>query len=391
MRSAARLAGIRCFSIALAGSSLLLVACERPPVATTQIGYRGLGMVEVDNSRLKQERLAAQQVPEPLPPVAAEGPTAAEAYQNVQVLGDLTVPEFNRLMAALTTWVSPEQGCVYCHAGTDLASDDVYTKVVSRRMIEMTRHINSQWKTHVGETGVTCYTCHRGQPVPRYVWYTAPDPDRARGLTASSAGQNIAAEAVGFASLPYDPFTTFLDRAEDIRVVSASALPQGGFLSLKAAEQTYGLMMHVSQSLGVNCVFCHNSRSFKAWDQSPPQRATAWYGIRLVRDLNAGFLEPLRAAFPAERLGPLGDAPKTNCATCHQGLSRPLGGASLVQHYPELARAHAAAHDQMSPDEPQPQGEVDPAPVPSDEAPGADAAAPPPPAAVAVRLGAARG
>ena len=78
-------------------------------------------------------------------------------------------------MTAITAWVAPVQGCAYCHAdGEDLSSDKLYTKVVARRMLQMTRHINGDWKQHVAATGVTCYTCHRGQPVPAAVWFTDP-------------------------------------------------------------------------------------------------------------------------------------------------------------------------------------------------------------------------
>jgi len=68
-------------------------------------------------------------------------------------------------MLAITQWVAPEQGCAYCHNGDNLADDGLYTKIVARRMLQMTRHINKDWKEHVASTGVTCYTCHRGQPV----------------------------------------------------------------------------------------------------------------------------------------------------------------------------------------------------------------------------------
>jgi photosynthetic reaction center cytochrome c subunit len=96
-------------------------------------------------------------------------------------------------------------------------------------------------------------------------------------------------------------------------------------------------MMHISQSLGVNCTFCHNTRSFAAWDQSTPQRATSWYGIRMLRDLNANYIEPLQPQLPHVRLGPLGDVPKANCATCHQGAYKPLFGANMLKDYPALA------------------------------------------------------
>ncbi|MBC7994320.1 MAG: photosynthetic reaction center cytochrome c subunit, partial [Rhizobacter sp.] len=112
--------------------------------------------------------------------------------------------------------------------------------------------------------------------------------------------------------------------------------------STKQTEYTYGLMMHMSQSLGVNCTFCHNTRSFADWDSSTPQRGTAWYGIRMTRDLNSQYLTPLAGVYPANRLGPTGDAPKANCATCHQGAYKPLYGAKMLATHPELAGVRAA-------------------------------------------------
>jgi photosynthetic reaction center cytochrome c subunit len=101
-------------------------------------------------------------------------------------------------------------------------------------------------------------------------------------------------------------------------------------------------MIHMSEGLGVNCTFCHNSRSFTGWSESTPQRVTAWHGIRMVRDLNTSYLEPLTAQFPANRLGPGGDVAKINCSTCHQGVSKPLYGAPMAKDYPELTRVKVA-------------------------------------------------
>jgi photosynthetic reaction center cytochrome c subunit len=42
--------------------------------------------------------------------------------------------------------------------------------------------------------------------------------------------------------------------------------------------------------------------------------------------------------FPQERLGPLGDVAKINCATCHQGAYKPLYGASMLKDYAEYGR-----------------------------------------------------
>jgi len=310
----------------------------RPPLATEQFGYRGLGLVEIESPRRMARLQEQQQLPEPLPPYEPTGETAGEVYENVPVLAELDVGDFDRLMVSITDWVSPEEGCTYCHDAENLASDDVYTKVIARGMLEMVRDINGNWDGHVGETGVTCFTCHRGQPVPDEVWFADPGPPQARGLVGGRAGQNAPAHKVGLSSLPFDPFSRFLVEEEDLRVVSLTALPTDNPDDIKKTEHTYGLMMHMSEALGVNCTFCHNTRSFFDWDQSRPQRVTAFEGIRMVRSINAEHLVPLEPHYPAGRLGPLGDAPKANCATCHQGVPKPLFGAQMMlETYPFLA------------------------------------------------------
>jgi photosynthetic reaction center cytochrome c subunit len=319
-------------------AGLMLAGCERPPIDSEQLGYRGVQMGNVYNPRTVAALRAVNQVPAPQPPTEGDAPLAKDVYQNVQVLTDLNIAEFTRLMLAMTEWVSPQEGCTYCHAGDNLADDTLYTKVVARRMLEMTRKINMEWQPHVAQTGVTCYTCHRGQNVPANTWFVDPGPGRTQGLTADRAGQNIAAPAAGLTSLPYEAFLPFLRDAQPIRTVTETALPSGNPRNIKETEQTYSLMMHMSQGLGVNCTFCHNSRSFTTWEESTPQRVTAWHGIRMARELNVSYLEPLTASFPAKRLGPLGDVAKINCSTCHQGVSKPLYGAPMAKDYPELTR-----------------------------------------------------
>jgi photosynthetic reaction center cytochrome c subunit len=318
----------------------LLAACERPPMQSEQRGYRGLAIQQVHNPRTDERVRAANPIPDVLPAVQAEGPPVSQVYKNVKVLGDLTVPEFARVMAAMTTWVSPTQGCAYCHNVADMASDDPYQKVVARRMLEMTRHLNTAWTTHVKTTGVTCYTCHRGQNVPSNVWFHSANRSGAMGAAAGDEGQNSPEMSVGLTSMIYDPLTPYLEGSKAIHIQSMKALPsEDSGYSIKTAEGTYSLMMYISGALGVNCTFCHNSRAFENWAESAPQRVQAWYGIRMVRDLNNQYLKPLKATFPHKRLGPLGDAPKVNCTTCHQGVSKPLYGTSLFRDFPELGAA----------------------------------------------------
>jgi photosynthetic reaction center cytochrome c subunit len=323
-------------AVAAFGAAAALTGCEIPATQKDQSGYRGTGMVNVQNPRIVTDKAAANAIPAGLAPAPAVGPPAGAIYQNVQVLGSLSVPQFARLMVGITAWVSPQQGCNYCHEGNNLASDALYTKVVARRMLQMTQHINADWQSHVVKTGVTCYTCHHGQPVPTGLWSAPVQSVRARHA-GNLAGQNLASPAVNSSSLPFDPFTVFLQNANEIRVQSTTALPTGNYSSIKQTEWTYALMMHMSQSLGVNCTYCHNSRAFNNWQESRVQRTTAWHGIRMVRGLNVDYIEPLTSVFPANRLGPAGDLPKVACETCHKGVYKPLLGVSMLQDYPELA------------------------------------------------------
>jgi len=325
----------------------LLSACgERPPIDTQQLGYRGTGMQENINPRIMKTVMAANQ-PGPIQPAAdGSGPLASEVYQNVQVLKDLSVGEFTRVMLSMVEWVAPDgqKNCTYCHNAENYADESRYQYKVARRMLTMTRDINSNWQAHVGQTGVTCHTCHRGQPVPPYVWFVDPGSGRENAFVGTRAGQNSAVTGlgittIGHSSLPYDPYSPYLLGNLPIRVNGPTALPTGNRSSIKQAEWTYALMVHMSESLGVNCTYCHNSRAFAEWGgESRPQRTTAWHGIRMARGLNNTYMVPLTGVFPDTRLGPTGDVAKVNCQTCHQGVNKPYGGVSMAKDYPELQR-----------------------------------------------------
>ncbi len=327
-------------SLSLVTALVVVTGCEIGSKDVEQLGYRGVAMEQVSTPESLASKLADHQPPPASPQIPAAGPKAKDIYQNVQVLGDLGVGQFTRLMASITQWVSPEEGCNYCHVeGGALSDDSKYTKVVSRRMIQMTLDINGNWQDHVGNTGVTCYTCHRGKNVPEYIWFEAETPAQAKQMLASPTGQNVAGMEVGSTSLPYDPFAMYLDgEPPNIRVASERALPiRGTGSTIQDTEATYALMIHMSNSLGVNCGYCHNSRAFASWEQSRPQRTTAWHGLQMVPSLNNDYLDPLQPEYPDYRLGPGGDAPKLNCSTCHQGVNKPLNGISMLPDFPSLA------------------------------------------------------
>jgi photosynthetic reaction center cytochrome c subunit len=186
--------------------------------------------------------------------------------------------------------------------------------------------------------GVTCYTCHRGNAVPVYKWAVPAGTPNPNSILGNHEGRGLPDANDGFTTLSANSFTDYLNgNGEQIRVAGDTALPSPDHVvSIKVAEKTYGLMMHISSSLGVNCTYCHNTQSFRAWNMSRPQRVTAYYGIRMVRDINGTYISSLQSVFPDYRKGPHGDPYKVNCMTCHQGQNKPLGGASLTAQAPAL-------------------------------------------------------
>jgi len=298
----ARAAGFLCLSLS---------SCQLGEKESIQVGFRGVAKeVNFDVSALNAA-LVSNRVPPPLPPA---GPSPPGNWQNVQVLTDISANEFNRTMLAITQWVSPQQGCGYCHNLANFAADSlngkpIYTKIVSRTMLRMNRDINRNWNEHVAYTGVTCYTCHRGNPLPNGLWWYTDEDQYLR---------------------------YYLDRPDariQSRTVSGTPVNR---TSLKQAAWTYAVMNSQSRALGVNCTYCHNSRQWSSWTQSSPTRVIAMYGAQMTRYLNVNYLLPLQPVYPEYRLGPMGDAPKMQCVTCHNGVYKPLFGVSMVKDYPAL-------------------------------------------------------
>jgi len=337
--------------------AILLVTWGQPfATVSMQTGPRGTGMevVEFESDVTRADpTIEDYYTEEPYVPEVGEL-LAKDVYDNVQVLGDLTEENFNRVMNAMTQWVSPEEGCAYCHGEVDIEDygrDDLYTKVVSRRMIQMTQAINEEWYGHVNavkEVGVNCYTCHRGQNVPSDIWFKVGAVNEA--TKGWSAIQNRATMISQSTSLPSDALEKYLLDGEQIVVHDLDSRVAGGpasednlLPSIQDTERTYALMNYFANSLGVNCVFCHNSRAFySAAGEVTPQWSTASLGIQMVQELNSDYLLPLKDLYPASRLGPVTqDAPKVACRTCHKGYQQPLQGMNMTADWPELASSEA--------------------------------------------------
>ena len=107
-------------------------------------------------------------------------------FKNLKVLApNITHDE---LIATMRNWSrSLGTRCEHCHVENevngknqaDFPSDAKPEKNVARTMYRMTRTINGDYISKVGEHGATveCSTCHRGHVVPEQ-WTPPPPPER---------------------------------------------------------------------------------------------------------------------------------------------------------------------------------------------------------------------
>jgi photosynthetic reaction center cytochrome c subunit len=207
--------------------------------------------------------------------------------------------------------------------------NDSYQTQVAYSMIEMTQNINQNWAAHVqanAEVGVTCYTCHRGQPVPNNVWFrVGPVNSNAAGWPAI---QNRVTMTSNFTSLPSTYLEHFLLQDEDgfygvaqVHDLASRVENLPGDPLIQQTEMTYAWMNYFANSLGVNCVFCHNSRAFYDAAQVTPQWSTASLGIIMVQEQLEQYILPL-----ADVLPPNGSDP--SITMCRNSPAAPVTRAS---------------------------------------------------------------
>lgn len=331
--------------VGVAGSAVFAAAALvtlGQPFATTsmQTGPRGTGMhvAEFDASRLAPyadaENYYTTAPIVPAPNARKVGNLRPDADPS---LAHLTPENYDRLVEAMQIWTGiPDL----------FEGEENYQTIVARSMIAMTQNLNEVWAGHVNanaEVGVTCYTCHRGQPVPNNIWFqVTPVNENAGGWAAN---QNRVTLVSNSTSLPSDYLETYLLLNEEgqynaigVHDLASRVQQQPGDPLIQHTERTYAFMNYIANSLGVNCTFCHNTRAFYDPSQVTPQWATATLGIQMVQDVLDQYILPLQDVFPAERLGPVhGDVPKLACKTCHQGQQRPLRGLNVIADWPELA------------------------------------------------------
>jgi hypothetical protein len=190
---------------------------------------------------------------------------------NVQALKGYSYPQLLVQMGYYTQALGVQ--CTYCHNTNNFAYDTP-TKKMARTMILMVGKINGEWidgvhhdyPNYAVKGAVGCATCHRGQPLHDVEWNIVP--------------------------------VQYLDWP-------AKSTRQAGFV--------VNSMYSVARSLGVNCLFCHNSADFVTLQYYPTNRIAhrMW---QMVDAINHRYLPP--------------DMEAITCYTCHHGAKWP---SQLVQ------------------------------------------------------------
>ena len=209
---------------------------------------------------------------------------AGQLY-NVQVLKQYSYVQLIGQMAYYSSSLGVQ--CSYCHNVNNFAYDTA-TKKIARTMQIMSSGVQHDWVEpakrdypNYAVTGaVGCVTCHRGQPHMGVHWNIVP----VQYLNST----NKSTKQVGY-------------------VVNS--------------------MYSASKSLGVNCLFCHNSADFVSLQYYPTNKIAhrMW---AMVDDINHKYL-------PA-------NIKAVTCYTCHQGNKWPsaLVKAGLDQTPVQAVAAH---------------------------------------------------
>jgi photosynthetic reaction center cytochrome c subunit len=334
-------------------AAIVIVPEWHLPVPGHELGWRASSMIQFDPA--PAEAALLKRPPPPIPSWSHDPRPATVAYKNIKVLTNVDADQLMGTMAAMTQWVSPKQGCNFCHAGADFASDAKPAKAVALLMLRMTRHINADWRDHVGAAGVTCFSCHQGQPIPSDVWFAAPPVHEHPMIDWQEDYHEDALTVRKF--FPDEGYEEYLLQNTPGSSQSYTALPTHSGSSQVVVKRLYEVMMEMSDELGVNCGYCHNSRAFFDWRQSTPARWTGYSGIQMTRDLNRNYLIKTGAILPQNQFrldkahetnlapnqaGPMPGNGLSNCGTCHHGEPKPLGGANMVDAYPGLTEPAAS-------------------------------------------------
>jgi len=221
-----------------------------------------------------------------------DGKTAEQVYKNIKVLRGTPADSFNQMMHLISGALGVD--CEYCHIQKDRASDELKPKQTAREMMRMMRDINK--KSFDGKQVVTCYTCHRGNPIPPNVpllpvgEYVSDEKPAAPALP--SVDQILAkyVEALGGEQAIQKVTSRIITGTEDIPTGPGGVNPTPG--AIERYQKAPNLQLNV---LHPGKATLSNGFDGKvSWAQDAKGRVTEAVKLEQIRAArNADFYEPL--------------------------------------------------------------------------------------------------
>ncbi|MCB8948587.1 MAG: photosynthetic reaction center cytochrome c subunit [Ardenticatenaceae bacterium] len=246
--------------------------------------------------------------------VSSESTQAVQAYiaefpepQNAQVLTGMTTSEIWGFMTAYVAG-GLQVDCTYCHNinnfaadGAEIGDDTVAARKDNARLhLQMVADLNQNWLTQLNDiegkqpsgAQIICATCHLAEPLP-VAW-----PENLHALP--------------------DDYRLPLDNL-DVLLVTGNL-----DVSLDAVQYNQHTMYHISESLGVGCTHCHNSRYFPSWEQ--PAKYYALTMLQMSQHIRDTYQESMNGQEPS-------------CYLCHRNQVRPPGAAQAEVFLPDVLQS----------------------------------------------------
>ena len=246
--------------------------------------------------------------------VSSESTQAVQAYiaefpepQNAQVLTGMTTSEIWGFMTAYVAG-GLQVDCTYCHNinnfaadGAEIGDDTVAARKDNARLhLQMVADLNQNWLTQLNNiegkqpsgAQIICATCHLAEPLP-VAW-----PENLHALP--------------------DDYRLPLDNL-DVLLVTGNL-----DVSLDAVQYNQHTMYHISESLGVGCTHCHNSRYFPSWEQ--PAKYYALTMLQMSQHIRDTYQESMNGQEPS-------------CYLCHRNQVRPPGAAQAEVFLPDVLQS----------------------------------------------------
>ena len=106
---------------------------------------------------------------------------AEQVYKNIQVFKGAPAGRILMVMNMFARTLGVD--CSHCHVGNEFERDDRAAKQTARKMLGLVGSISQE--IYKGSTPVSCYTCHKGQPMPALLPPAKGGGDRKSGGMAT--------------------------------------------------------------------------------------------------------------------------------------------------------------------------------------------------------------